>query len=137
MNVVSSGGPILGVPVANPEVYVNGLLVRESYSPFITFFDTQKVILDSLITLQAGDQVTMKYNILGGSGAPVTGTVDIVGAGIEDGNSLFKIILISALQGSAPACTQCPIISIPCSPVVTPCTPLDFCEMTPSPCGSC
>ena len=129
-NLVSTNGPVLGIPVANPEVYVNGLLVREAFSPFLSFFNTQKVIVDSLITLQMGDQVTMKYNILAGNGSSVIGTVDIVGAGIEDGNSLFKIIFLSGLctGGSTPMCPPCPQVTIPCSSVVTPCVPLTNCD---------
>jgi hypothetical protein len=115
-NVVSTNGPILGIPVANPEIYVNGLLVREAYSPFLSFFSDQKVIVDSLITLQQGDQLTMKYNILAGNGNQVAGTVDIIGAGIEDGNSLFKIILLSGISnsGQPPVCASCPIVQTPC-----------------------
>jgi len=135
-NLVSSSGPILGVPVANPEIYVNGVLVREAFSPFLAFFNTQKVILDSLITLQAGDQVTMKYNVLGGNGVLVSGTVDIAGAGLEDGNSLFKIILLSSLSQSTPgsACAPCPTVSVSCQTFVTPCQPSGA---TGKPCDIC
>jgi hypothetical protein len=137
-NLVSSSGPILGIPVANPQIYVNGMLVREMYSPFLSFFNTQKVILDSLITLQQGDQVTMKYDVLGGNGTPVTGTVDIGGAGIEDGNSLFKIILLSGLCGGGDQnpCPMCPAVTIPCVPFTTPCLPLGSGNV-PNPCESC
>ena len=134
-NVVSTNGPVLGIPVANPEIYVNGLLVREAYSPFLAFFSTQKVMIDSLITLQMGDQVTMKYNILGGNGIAVTGTVDIVGAGNEDGNSLFKIIFLTSLcsvpSGDQPECPPCPEVFIDCDPVKTPCLPCHDGDMMP------
>lgn len=128
--LVSSNGPILGIPVANPEIYVNGLLVREAFSPFLSFFNTQKVLVDSLITLQAGDVVTMKYNVLAGSGAQVLGTVNIIGQGIEDGNSLFKIILLSALNaGQNPTCPPCPEVVIPCRPITPPpANPCDGCQ---------
>lgn len=127
-NVLPTSGPILGTPTANPAVYVNGLLVRDMYSSFLSFFNTQKVILDSLITLQAGDVVTMNYNILGGSGLPVAGTVTIVGAGVEDGNSLFKIILLSTLTGgSQQTCPPCPVVTIPCAQGTTP--PLGACSI--------
>lgn len=114
----ANGLPILGIPVANPSIYVNGLGVREAFSPFLSFFNTQKVIVDSLITLQAGDKVTMKYDVLAdSSGSPVQGTVNIVGAGIEDGNSLFKIILLTALVNNSPVppqCKVCPLIAVDC-----------------------
>ncbi len=121
--LTSTGDPILGVPVANPVIYVNGLLVREAYSPFLSFFNTQKVIVDSLITLQAGDVVTMKYDVLAGNGLAVAGTVNIVGAGIEDGNSLFKIIFLSDLSQQTPGqeCQVCPDVVVECDE--EPCDP--------------
>lgn len=138
-NLVSSGDPILGIPVANAEVYVNGALVRESFSPFLSFLNTQKVIVSSLITLQAGDIVTMKYDVLGGNGVPVAGTVNIGGTGVEDENSLFKIIFLSGLtnnSGSGVACDQCPTVSISCAPVQVPCNPLAEPGQS-NPCDSC
>lgn len=134
---LTSSSQILGSPVANPEVYVNGVLAREVFSPFLTFFNTQKVILDSLITLNVGDVVTMKYKILGDNGTPVVGTVDIVGTGIEDGNSFFKIILISGISGAPVVCTQCPTVTVPCQPVKTPCLPLVPLPGEQNPCDSC
>lgn len=128
-NVVSTNGPILGVPVANPEIYVNGIVVREAYSPFITFFNTQKVIVDSLITLQLGDVVTMKYNILAGAGIGVAGSVDILGTGIEDGNSFFKIIFLSSLSsGSQPMCVPCQPVALQCGPIDATCDKAGVCH---------
>jgi len=138
-NVQPTNGPILGTPIANVEIYVNAILVRESFSPFLSFLNDQRVILSSLITLQQGDVVTMKYDILGGNGVAVTGTVDIVGAGIEDGNSLFKIIFMSALSSSSTgtACKVCPLVNIPCSAVTNPCQPLvPPVPGAPKPCDS-
>jgi hypothetical protein len=136
---LQSGTPILGNPIANPQIYVNGILVREIYAPFLSFFNAQKVILDSLITLQKNDVVTMKYNVLADNGTPVLGTVDIVGSGVEDGNSFFKIILLSAIApASTIACTKCPVISVLCSAVTTPCQPLvPVVPGAPKPCDSC
>jgi len=153
-NLVATSGPVLGTPIANPELYVNGILVREAYSPWLTFNNQQKVILDSLITLQAGDVVTMDYNVLsmnGASGlAPVVGTVNIIGTGIEDGNSFFKIIFISGLcsGGTSAPCTPCPAVTIPCGTFTNPCSPIRVhCDdfdlpaqqqtVTYSPCDSC
>jgi hypothetical protein len=127
-NLNATNGPVLGTPVGSLEIYVNGILVRDAYSPYLSFFSDQKAVFSSLITLQAGDIVTMKYNILGGNGVPVTGTVDIVGAGIEDGNSLFKIIFMSSLSsGTQPACNPCPPVMIDCE-VICPESPTEMCE---------
>lgn len=149
-NIQSTAGAILGVPVANPEIYVNGLLVRELFLPFLSFFSEQKSLISSLITLKSGDIVQMKYNVLQSSGLPVAGTVDIAGGAGEDGNSLFKIIFLSSL-GSASSqspCAQCPTVIIPCSKFVNPCMPcvsggVSFdlgtrqANAQPLPCDSC
>jgi hypothetical protein len=141
-NLTSPAGPILGTPIANAEIFVNGVLVRESFSPFLTFLNSQRVIVSSLITLQAGDVLTMQYNILAGNGTPVVGTVNIVGTGVEDGNSFFKIIFLSATtpsgSGTGLACSVCPVVTIPCVPVVAPCQPLvPVVPGAPLPCASC
>ena len=128
-NLVSPSGPILGVPVADPQILVNGVLVREAFQPFLTFFNAQSFILSSLITLQAGDVVTLVYNVLGANGAPIVGTVGIVGSGIEDGNSLFKIILLSALASNLPPPSPCVV----CPPVVVDCSG----GCAPMPCPPC
>ncbi|HEY5268694.1 MAG TPA: hypothetical protein VII94_06280, partial [Candidatus Saccharimonadales bacterium] len=100
-NLISTGGAILGVPVANPEIFVNGALAREIFAPFLSFLGAQNVILSTLITLQAGDVVTLQYNVLGGSGIPAVGTIDMASTGAEGGNSLFKIIFMSAANSSS------------------------------------
>lgn len=153
-NLVSSSGAVLGVPMANPQLFVNGMLVRDLFSPFLPFFSQQKVVLDSLLTLQAGDVVSLKYNVLAGNGSPVSGSVDFVGTSGEDSNSLFKIILLSGLcqpgaqaQAKAQALQQippCPQVIVACSSVLTPCLPLDVLACpnqpglpNPLPCDSC
>lgn len=123
-----TSGPVLGSPVANPQIFVNGVLVRELYSPFISFFTTQKVILDSLITLQAGDVVTLSYSILGGSGIQITGTGIVGGTGVEDGNSFFKIILLSQLKsGSVATCPPCPTVVVDCTSIGQSLNPCSTC----------
>lgn len=125
INNVVSQNPVLGIPVANPTVWVNGELAREAYSPFLSFFSTQKVIVDSLMTLNQGDVVTMRYDILGEQGVPVVGTVDIVGTGIEDGNSFFKIIHLSSLCDGNDQPEACPPVEVPCPRLELECEPSD------------
>lgn len=110
-------GPILGVPVANPQIYVNGTLDREMLSAFLSFFQDQRTILTALISLNAGDLVQIKYDIIAMtqlSGAlPVPGTVDITGNGTEINKSSLKIHLLSANQNQ-PSCQ--PVF--PCAPIM-------------------
>lgn len=119
----SNGLPILGAPIATPEILVNGSVDRESYSPWLSFNNQQRSVLTSLISLKAGDQITMRYNVLAldsSSGlSNVAGTVDVVGSGTENGNSVFKISLLNM------DCTELPCApSIPCTRnTCTPCTP--------------
>lgn len=130
-NLQSSSGPILGSPVANPEVYLNGNLSREIFLPWLTFNNESKVLLTSLISLLAGDKVTMKYKVKALDAASglidVIGTVDIFGNGLEDGNSVFKISLLNVDCLPSEMC-QPSVQCQPCSPMrCTPCIPSQNC----------
>lgn len=121
-------GPILGVPASDLQLYVNGVLARESFSAFLSFFPQQRAVLSGLISLNAGDQVQLKYNVLVidsvGGLVPLVGTIDNSGNGTEDNSSLFKIHLLSV---NAPSI-------IPCAPVI-PCSPSN--PLTCVPCNPC
>lgn len=138
---------ILGVPVANLQLLVNGVLFRQTYIPFLTFSNSQKATVSGLISLKAGDVVTSAFNVLVMQDsvglADYVGTVNIIGTGSEENGSVFKIHLLSQDCPNftpCPACTGatgcssggCPSRTTPCTSVqVAPCTPVG-----PNPCPS-
>lgn len=135
--------PILGTPVANLELLVNGVIFRQSYIPFLTFNNQQKATVGGLISLNAGDVVTSVYTVLvmGASGlTPYVGTVNILGTGSEEDGSVFKILLLSSNAAPGPvACSVNPPIVVACSAVSNPCQPLNGCPVpgsNPMPCNT-
>ena len=131
-NLVSSGGTILGVPSADAQIYVNGILAREILSSFLAFYPQQKVILSSMISLRAGDLVQMKYKVIAldaiNGAIEIAGTVDLLGNGADMNGSIFKIHLLSADSPSTFPCVP----SVPCQP----CIPQQCVPCVPKPSGS-
>lgn len=125
-------GPILGVPTANPQLYVNGILVREVFSSFLSFYQQQKTSLNTILSLKVGDIVQMRYKILAldqlSGVIEVPGTVDSIGDGTDKNTSQFKIHMLSVDCGTEMPCAP----SIPCQPctpmVCTPCIPSENCD---------
>lgn len=120
---------VLGIPVTNLQVLVNGVVFRETFVPYLSFHNAQNATISALISLKTGDVVTSRQNVLvlTDSGfAPYVGTVDVLGDGTE-AFSVFKIHLLSndcPPQLCESACdTICTPTSacLPCSSVHTPC----------------
>lgn len=119
---VIPSNPILGIPVANPQVLVNGVAFREGFTSFLSFHNAQHSILSGLISLKSGDVVTSSYNALAVSD---TGFTILVGSAIASGNgteaaqSVFKIHYLSSDCSSQPLCTPCvaQTACIPCCPM--------------------
>lgn len=111
-------GPILGVPVANPQIILNGVIHRELYSSYLTFFNQQRSTMTALVRMNANDIMNFKYKVLAVQQATgvteVVGTVDILGNGSADDQSIVKIELISVECDNGG--------TTPCAPV-TPCAP--------------
>lgn len=99
LSLVPTGSPPLGNLISNLQVYVNGQLARESFSPWLSSKVSDKNMLSSLISLKAGDVVSMKLKLysLDQSGAlmDVPGIVMLEGGNLENEKSLFKIALVS------------------------------------------
>lgn len=93
------GDPILGTPVANIDIQVNGVTRRQAFFPYLTFHNEQFANISALVSLRAGDVVTARYTVFalndGGFGS-VAGTVDILGNGSTDNQSIFKIHYLSS-----------------------------------------
>lgn len=114
--------PILGSPIGLLTIYVNGNELRQFNAPFLSFNSQQYGLLSSLLLLNAGDKVTMDYNVLVLD--PVSGlkkyvgTVSLIGTSAFADSSGFEIILLSQLASGPvpPTCRQCPVISVPCQP---------------------
>lgn len=126
---IITSDPILGIPVANPQLFVNGVLHNELYSSFLSFFPQQKVILNVLLPLDLGDKITMSFNILTldptNGVVNVVGTASVFGDGSNVDTSSFTVDLVSvSCSVQAPPCA--PVV--PCSPVApkicTPCVPV-------------
>ncbi len=135
MSGLSGGAPVLGIPVANLQILVNGVVTRESFTPFLSFHNEQNTTITALMGLKAGDIVTMRYliyimsDVLGFT--PYVGTIVIKGNGTEANNSIFKIHYLSSDCTSVP-CTPCqPCTPTPCNVPCTPCATccnMDCCE---------
>ncbi len=121
-------GPILGVPVANPQMLLNGIVHRETYSSYLSFFNQQRSTVTALVKLNVGDQLQFKYKVLALQEATgvteVVGTVDILGNGSTDDQSIVKIELLSVNCENGPILCE-PVV--PCQPCIpqqcTPCVP--------------
>ena len=114
---------IVGLPVTNIELFVNGIINRQTFVPYLGFHNGQKGNYSALLGLKAGDVLTTQYNVFvmdDGSGfIPYTGTIVIEGRPVEENTSLFKIHLLSVTCDGSP-CTPC---ATECNPSVTGCVP--------------
>lgn len=114
--------PILGTPVADPQILVNGIAVREAFTPFLTFVPLQRSNISSIIHLDAGDIVTAQYNVLALNQfglAFVAGTTEFPdGSGENKSRMLIHMLSVDCDNGLA-----CPTPCTPCTPQVT-CTPI-------------
>lgn len=128
---LKGGNTIAGVPTSQMDILINGVKVKASFTPFLTFLPAQEGFVSSLLQLNAGDTVSWNYEVLVVDPVtgltPYVGTVDFVGGPIGSGVvSSFQIINISSLCSDLPeGCVQCPIVEVPCLPVSTPCEPMD------------
>lgn len=133
-NSLVTPSPILGVPVGSPQVWVNGVEIREGLFPFLTFSNQAENTFTALISLKAGDIVTSRYSVFALSNAgfmTIPGTVIVTGNGTEAHHSVFKIVLLAADCQPVP-CTPCPqiptITCIPGEPVHVDCSDCDPCH---------
>jgi len=123
---------ILGTPVSNIEILVNGVLFRQSFAPFLSFHNGQNSTISGLISLTAGDLRTTRYNVLVMTDAgfiPYVGTITMLGNGSEENASVLKIHYLSSDCTDQVECPPCmPCTSIPCN---LPCISLsDCCNMS-------
>lgn len=140
----ATGIPILGVPVGNAIITVNGNVVRQNFTPFLTFLKTQNSTYSNLLSLKAGDKVQIQFKILYLDQTlglqELVGSVDVAGNGTENDSSLFKIHYLSsdcAVPPCEPCDTTCEVTCEPCDPnPCKPCNPCNPCENF-NPCNPC
>ena len=120
-NNIVGANQIVGVPVANLELLVNNKLFRQTFVPYLSFHNEQKANISGLLSLNAGDKVTAKYNVLVMNDVTgftnYVGTVNVLGTGVEENGSVFKIHYLSSDCKEAP-CQPC---AIPCLTGLTGC----------------
>lgn len=131
--------PILGLPVANVTMLVNGITQREVYTPYLSFLNQQKTTFSALVSLNVGDEVSFIYDLLAmdqTSGiVQIPGTVVVEGNGTESNKSIFKILYLSS-NGVVPTPPTCPTTPpVDCSSCVcTPCCQPKICDSNGSNC---
>lgn len=121
VNNLAGANAILGTPVSNIVLKVNGVPRRQAFIPFLTFNNSQQADLSFLFLLNAGDVLTVEYVVLvvGNTGTiPYVGTTNIVGG---PDRTIFKIHYLATPCGPAAGCESCSFVPLPCS---TECTPL-------------
>ena len=122
---------ILGNPVGDIEILVNGDVFRQALKPFLTFHNEQTSTLCSQLKLNAGDVVTVKYFVRvmtdAGGFESFQGTVDIEGNGTRENQSVFKIHYLSSCDPLP--CQEC---FVPCEECTIGC-PQNSCE---KPCNN-
>lgn len=109
---------LAGIPVAQPTICVNGIPYSIVYNPFLSFATSQKSHFSALLHLNAGDIVTVCYNILvqdqKNGIKNFVGTADIQG-NIALTESLFIIHYLSSDHTPSSSSIKrqwCPSISV-------------------------
>lgn len=120
--------PILGVPVSNLILNVNGTDRRRSFIPFLTFNPSQQSDLSFILVLEAGDVVTIRYEVLVVD--VVTGLTNYTGTSLirsGDNRTIFQIHYLSSSCNPA-HCQPCSLLPVPCNneciPLPNSCAPV-------------
>ncbi len=125
---LSGGSMIVGTPTGLLEIYVNAVLERQTFTPFLTFNASQNTFQTTLISLIQGDVLTSVYKVLVLSA--LTGLTEYVGTVELQGTPLDQLrpfILIQHLSTNCSAiqCTPCNVstcdLTTPCSVTCSPC----------------
>lgn len=142
---LSGGSVIAGIPIGLLTVTVNGSELRQFNAPYLAFSGIQKANLSSLVLLNAGDLVRMKYEVLVFDQAfglvSYVGNANLKGNGLFPNESGFEIHYLSSLNCSSIMCQPCAPVSLPCQPVSVSCKDQNPCppQNPPmdDPCDGC
>lgn len=118
---IMGGGIIVGTPVGVIEYYVNGLLRRQSFAPYLSFVNRQSAQMTTLISLSAGDELTIRYKVLVVD--ENMGLVEYPGSVTLIGNSLglLRSFMIVHYLSSDCNSLECPCELAPCQPCTVEC----------------
>jgi len=98
---------IVGAPITNIVLQVNGVPNIQAYVPYLSFHDAQNGNVSSLVLLQKGDILTTKYNVFvltdSAGFTPYNGTVAI------KTSSFFRIHLLSITCPNEKPCGSCEV----------------------------
>ncbi len=127
---LSTSDILAGIPVASLELYVNGLAFKIRLEPWLSFSLNQSSAFSIMLPFNAGDVLSVQYEILFQNPASgvssVVGTMTGIGNGTLAGSCSFSGILHSelCLPPSGIQCPPCPVVAVGCTPFVVPCEPL-------------
>jgi hypothetical protein len=133
-----------GVPTADIEVLVNGVIRLRERNAYLSFSKLQTSIVSGLLILNAGDEVSVNYQlfildpVLGE--IPYVGSVTLISAGPSQ--TYMATHYLSSLCPTPSPCQTCAKVDCPrcdfealCKPSCKPC---DFsCKPNPSQCQEC
>lgn len=128
---------ITGNPVASAEIFVNNALIRRQFVPFLSFATNQSSNATSLIALNQGDVLDIRYEVfvidptIGFTS--YNGTISVIGSNATG----FRTFL--SLHYLYSDCTDfdCPPCNIPCIPPCQPCSPQPCATCDISSCAPC
>jgi hypothetical protein len=131
--------PLTGIPVGLLAFTVNGNVLVDSQSVYLSFNAAETSGLDALVLLNAGDVLQMNYQVLALNASTglvsLAGTVVIGGNGLLPGQSFFTVHYLSSLNctpGNGATCKPC----IPVAPIVCDCDTMCM-EPGAASCRSC
>jgi hypothetical protein len=130
---------IAGTPIAALEVYVNDVLRRQVFSPYLSFNRSQSSLLTSLLYLDKGERLTVRYRVFvmdpEEGFKPYDGQVVLLGRpeGSSAGTFMSIQYLSSESNTSNVSCAPCDVQCAPCTitscpSAVVPCQPIDIVE---------
>jgi hypothetical protein len=125
-STLAGAATITGIPIGLLQVIVNGNPSLQLQAPFLSFSNLQSANLSALTILNAGDVLTMTYNVIVFQQTTglvqYVGTIDLAANGSFPASSGFAIHYLSSLNCMpGQVCQICPPVVVPCSPVTVRC----------------
>ena len=107
-NTLQSTATIVGAPAGKLTVLSNNAVLVSQLATYLAFSDEQHITLSSLVLLNAGDVITMKYEVMALNSSngevSVPGTINLEANGFFPASSGFGIHLLSSLDCGSNGC---------------------------------